>query len=86
MMKRGGAEVAPAHLKRVRRTPQWGGSRRYQALSQGGRDLPCLVKMNLPHCGRGPCCNAKEVPACGLLNVVQTAIGRVVERGRVKCA
>jgi len=28
----------------------------------------------------------QEVPACGLLYVVQTAFGRVVERGRVKCA
>eukprot|EP00964_Phaeocystis_antarctica_P021831 scaffold12123_cov27-Phaeocystis_antarctica.AAC.1 len=45
-MKRGGAEVAPARLERVRRTPQWGCSRRYQALSQGGRALPCLVKIN----------------------------------------
>ena len=47
-MKRGGAEVDPAHLERVRRTPQWRCSRRCQALSQGGRALPCLVKMNLP--------------------------------------
>eukprot|EP00964_Phaeocystis_antarctica_P129734 scaffold93605_cov42-Phaeocystis_antarctica.AAC.2 len=46
-MKRGGAEVDPAHLERVRRTPQWGCSRRCQALPQGGRALPCLVKMNL---------------------------------------
>ena len=45
MMKRGGAEVAPAHLERVRQTLQWGGSRRHQALGQGGRALPCLVKM-----------------------------------------
>ena len=44
-MKTGGAEVAPAHLERVRRTLQWGGSRRHQALGQGGRALPCLVKM-----------------------------------------
>ena len=44
-MKRGGTEVAPAHLERVRRTLQWGGSRRCQALGQGGRALPCLVKM-----------------------------------------
>ena len=46
-MKRGGAEVALAHLERVRRTPQSVCSRRHQALSQGGRALPCLVKMNL---------------------------------------
>ena len=46
-MKRDGAEVAPAHLERVRRTPQWGCSRRYQALSQGGRPIVGLVKMNL---------------------------------------
>ena len=45
MMKRGGAEVAPAHLERVRRTPQWGGSGRCQAPLQGGRALPCLVKI-----------------------------------------
>ena len=44
-MKRGDAEVAPAHLERVRQTLQWGGSRRHQALGQGGRALPCLVKM-----------------------------------------
>ena len=47
-MKRGAAEVAPAHLERVRRTPQWRCSRRCQALSQGVRALPCLVKTNLP--------------------------------------
>ena len=47
-MKRGDAEVAPVHLEWVRRTLQWGSSRRHQALSQGGRALPCFVKMNLP--------------------------------------
>ena len=46
-MKRDGAEVAPARLERVRRTPQWDCSRRYQAPSQGGRALPCLVKMKV---------------------------------------
>ena len=49
MMKRGDAEVAPAHLERVRRTPQWGGSGKAvadcQALSMGGTALLCLVKM-----------------------------------------
>eukprot|EP00964_Phaeocystis_antarctica_P127045 scaffold90710_cov98-Phaeocystis_antarctica.AAC.2 len=43
-MKRGGAEVALVHLEWVRRTHQWGSSRRCQALSQGGRALPCFVK------------------------------------------
>ena len=36
MMKRGGAEVAPAHLERVRRTPEWCGSRKCHVLRQGG--------------------------------------------------
>ena len=46
-MKRGGAEVAPVHPEWVRRTPQWGSSRRCQALSQGGRALQCFIKMSL---------------------------------------
>ena len=46
-MKRGDAEVAPAHLERVWRTPQWGSSRICEALSQGGSALPYFVKMDL---------------------------------------
>eukprot|EP00964_Phaeocystis_antarctica_P001769 scaffold923_cov66-Phaeocystis_antarctica.AAC.1 len=54
-MKRDGAEVAPVRLERVRRTPQWGCSRRYQALSQGGRALPCpLSRSTQAHAT--PCC------------------------------
>ena len=88
MMKRGGAEVAPAHLKRVRRTPQWGGSRRFQAPSQGGRALPCLVKMfqhqRHAYCFQ-QCCrvhwarhsmHGSSGPDCGLLDVVRTSFGR----------
>eukprot|EP00964_Phaeocystis_antarctica_P127861 scaffold91568_cov27-Phaeocystis_antarctica.AAC.1 len=70
-MKRDGAEFALARLERVRRTPQWDCSHRYQAPSQGGRALPCLVKITVLRrqavlleailsrpFGRGPCCNA----------------------------
>ena len=87
-MKRGDAEVAPAHLERVRRTPQWGCSRRCEALSQGGTALPCLVKMNLLSrpLGAAHAAMPRRCQPVPLLYVVQTAFGRVVERGRVKCA
>ena len=44
-MKRGGAEVAPAHLERVRRTPQWCCSHRYQAQRRWRRVPLRFVKM-----------------------------------------
>ena len=65
---------------------------------RGGRALPCLVKMfqhqRHTYCFQ-QCCrvhwarhsmHGSSGPVCGLLYVVQTAFGRVVECGRVKCA
>ena len=99
--KRGGAEVAPGHLKRVRRTPQRDSSRDYQAQSHGVRasqcfcqDGPASTTSRVAHSsaaaslGRGTCCIASllPAPAWGLLFVVCTVFGRVIGFGRAKCA
>jgi len=65
----------------------------------GGTALLCLVKMfqhqrhgvffgssPAASIGRGTAKKCSSEPDCGLLYVVQTAFGRVVECGRVKCA
>ena len=59
-MKRGGAEVAPAHLERVLRTPQQGCSSKCQALSQGRRAPLCFVMNNFKHAT--PCCLEALLP------------------------
>ena len=98
-MKRSGAEVALAHLERVRQTSQWGSSRRYQALSQGGRALPCFVKVDL-HGRQGVLLPAMLALALGETRVLQclpvsvyglrymarTAFGHLIECSLVNCA
>ena len=98
-MKRSGAEVALAHLERVRQTPQWGSSRRYQALSQGGRALPCLVKVDLYGrqgvllpamlalaLGETRVLQCLPVSVCGLRYMARTAFGHLIECSLVNCA
>eukprot|EP00964_Phaeocystis_antarctica_P094532 scaffold61234_cov41-Phaeocystis_antarctica.AAC.1 len=78
-MKRDGAEVAPAHLERVWRTPQWGCSRRYQpcrrgdapyrALSRSASSTLCRDAWR-PYCCANwtrPALQCFPVPVCGPL-------------------
>ena len=92
-------EVAPGHLKRVRRTPQRDSSRDYQAQPHGGRAMQCFLSRwtcfdDKPCCSQ-QCCrfhgarhmlHCFPAPACGLLYVVCTVFDSVIGCGRTKCA
>ena len=70
-------------------TKRWGrGNAPYRALSRCSsiNDTACCFQQCCRVHWARPMLHGSSEPDCGLLYVVQTAFGRVVECGHVKCA